>query len=163
MTGFYIRKYEEKDMVAIQSLWNSIIDEGESYIYTEHFSSDKIAQMLESQDAVYCAVNEADKVIGFYILHPNFAGRASHIANAAYAVNKNDRGVGIGKMLGSHSLRTAKDLGFRAIQFNAVVSTNIGAVQLWESLGFTRIGEIPEAFEKNDGKLVPLYIYYRSL
>ena len=163
MTNLHIRCYEEKDIDTIRLLWNSIIDEGKSYLYNEHFSIEEITQMLKSQDAVYCAVNDNDEMVGFYILHPNFVGRGKHIANATYGVNKNYRGSGIGKMLGKHSLEIAKELGFKAIQFNAVVSTNIGAVHLWESLGLKRVGEIPQAFVKDNGSVVSLYLYYKSI
>ncbi|MEW8955274.1 N-acetyltransferase family protein [Clostridium sp.] len=163
MISFKIRKYEKRDINSIKNIWNSIVDDGESYMYDEEFSTEEIEKMLENQSAVYCGVNDKDEVIGFYILHPNFMGRGGHIANATYGIHKNYRGFGVGRELGKHSIEMAKKLNFKAIQFNAVISTNIGAVYLWESLEFKRIGEIPKAFVKNDGKVVSLYIYHRYI
>jgi L-amino acid N-acyltransferase YncA len=95
-----------------------------------------------------CAVNNKDEVVAFYILHKNFPGSGAHIGNALYAVRNDYRSKGIGKLLGSHSIETARKCGYKALQFNSVVSTNIASLRLWEQLGFIRVGNIPEAFMK---------------
>lgn len=140
-----IDEFRKEDINSIEYIWNEVIDEGESFFWKEHFSNSKVSEILFNQKAVYCAKYNG-QVVGFYILHDNFPGRGNHIANALYAIKKEFRGKGIGKILGEHSIRTAKEYGYKAMQFNSVVSTNIAAVHLWESLGFNRVGQVDNAF-----------------
>ncbi|SFL57345.1 L-amino acid N-acyltransferase YncA [Paenibacillus sp. 1_12] len=159
-----IRSYQKEDTAAIELIWNHVIDEGDSFLWTEHFSRDKIIDIVTKQDQTYCAIEcESGEVIGFYILHKNFPGRGSHIANALYAVRFDYRKKGIGKMLGSHSIEVSRQSGYRAIQFNSIVSTNTASIRLWESLGFERIGLVKEAFKKCDNQFVDLYVYSKRL
>ena len=162
MNNLTIKEFIEEDINSIVFIWNEVIDEGNSFFWRKHFSNNGILQILNSQKAVYC-VKYNEEVIGFYILHDNFPGRGNHISNALYAIKKEFRGKGIGKMLGEHSIRISKECGYKAMQFNSVVSTNIASVHLWESLGFTRVGQINNAFIKDNDDVVDIYIYYKSL
>ncbi|MDP4146670.1 MAG: N-acetyltransferase [Bacillota bacterium] len=157
-----IRKFKSEDLNDIVSIWNEVIDEGESFFWKDYFSTDTISGILKNQKAVYCSVFD-NEVVGFYILHDNFPGRGSHISNALYAIRKEYRGKGIGKMLGEHSLKISKECGYKAMQFNSVVSTNTASISLWEGLGFVRIGEIKHAFIKDDNEVADIYIYNKSL
>lgn len=156
-----IEKFNEEDINSIEYIWNEVIDEGESFFWTEHFSNSKVSEILVNQKAVYC-VKYNGQVVGFYILHDNFPSRGNHIANALYAITKEFRGKGIGKMLGEHSIRTAKECGYKAMQFNSVVSTNIASVHLWESLRFNRVGQVKNAFTRNNNEIVDIYIYFKA-
>jgi L-amino acid N-acyltransferase YncA len=119
-----------------------------------------LAPLAES----YVACDEASgEIVGAYYFKPNFPGRGSHVANATYMVKRNQHGRGIGRLLGTHSLQQARQAGYRAMQFNAVVSVNRAAVALWERLGFQRIGTVPEGFRLPDGRYVDLYIMYQAL
>ena len=153
----------EQDLDALHWIWNQVIQEGESFHWTEPFSRERIEEIIRNQDAVYCAVNDSGDTVGFYILHKNASGRGSHVANALYAIRKDCRKQGIGKMLGVHSIEKSKEYGYKAIQFNSVVSTNTGSVRLWESLGFQRAGTLEGAFRNNAGEFVDVYIYMRKL
>ncbi|AGK96099.1 GNAT family N-acetyltransferase [Clostridium pasteurianum] len=157
-----IEKFKEEDINSIKYIWNEVIDEGESFFWREHFSNSKISEILFNQRAVYCAKYNG-KVIGFYILHDNFPGRGNHIANALYAITKEFRRKGIGKILGKHSIKVAQECGYKALQFNSIVSTNIASVNLWESLGFNRIGQVSSAFTRNNNEVVDIYIYFKTL
>lgn len=157
-----IREFKNEDINSIEVIWNEVIDEGESFFWREHFSTDTISQILNNQKFIYCSVVN-DKVVGFYILHDNFPGRGNHIANALYAIKKEFRGQGIGKILGEHSIKISKECGYKAMQFNSIVSTNIASVRLWETLGFKRVGQIENAFVKENSEVVDIYIYYKSL
>ena len=100
-------------------------------------------------------------MVGLYILHPNNVGRCGHICNASYAVRADQRGRHIGESLVRHSMTTAKELGFRILQFNAVVKSNKSALHLYEKLGFVQLGVIPGGFKKDNGTyedIVPHYI-----
>lgn len=157
----FIREFRNEDDQAIALIWNEVIDEGESFFWKDRFPIELIKEVLQKQKAIYCAELNGE-VIGFYILHDNYPGRGSHISNALYAVKKEFRGHGIGKMLGEHSISAAKSLGYQAMQFNSVVSTNVAPIHLWESLGFNRVGKIEHGFVKDNGKVADLYIYYKS-
>ena len=102
-------------------------------------------------------------IVGLYILHPNNVGRCGHICNASYAVNKACRGKHIGEQLVKDSLLNAKRLGFKVIQFNAVVESNIHARHLYERLGFTQLGTIPKGFRLKNGHYENICPYYRGL
>jgi L-amino acid N-acyltransferase YncA len=157
-----IREFQSEDINSIVSIWNEVIDEGNSFFWRRHFSNDEMLHIISSQKAVYCSMFN-EEVIGFYILHDNFPDRGNHISNALYAIRKKFRGNGIGKMLGEHSLRIAKECGYKAMQFNSIVSTNTVSIHLWESLGFSRVGHIYKAFTLDDMEAVDIYIYYKSL
>lgn len=94
-----IEEFKEDDIDSIHSLWNEIIDEGESFFWKEHFSREKILDILKSQDVVYCAKDNDIIVAGFYILHSNAPGRGNHISNALYAIRKDYRGKVLARYL----------------------------------------------------------------
>ena len=98
-----------------------------------------------------------------YILHPNNVGRCGHIANASYAVASASRGRHIGGALVEDSLAQARSLGFRLMQFNAVVDANTHARRLYERLGFRPLGRIPGGFLMKDGHYEDIWLYYIEL
>src|ERR1043165_6072706 len=102
-------------------------------------------------------------VIGTYILRPNQLGPGSHVANAAFMVAPDAQGSGVGRKMAVHCLSEARRMGFRAMQFNFVVSTNTRATDLWQQLGFKIIGTLPGAFLHPEKGYVDVYVMYRSL
>ena len=103
-----------------------------------------------------------EQVAGTYLLSPNKPGPASHLANAGFMVDPAVRGRGIGRQLAAHCFDRARELGYRGMVFNAVVSTN-PAVRLWQSLGFAEVGRVPGAFRLPDASFADLLIMYRDL
>jgi L-amino acid N-acyltransferase YncA len=108
-------------------------------------------------------VEEKNQILGTYIIKPNQIDLGSHIANCSYMVHPNAQGKGIGKLMYEHSIKNANQLGFKAIQFNIVVSTNINAVKLWEKYGFAIIGTIPNGFNHKKLGFVDAHIMYKEL
>jgi ribosomal protein S18 acetylase RimI-like enzyme len=102
-------------------------------------------------------------VVGTYILRANQPGLGSHVANAAFMVLPQARGIGVGRQMGEHCLEEARRLGFRAMQFNFVVSTNQVAIRLWESLGFKIVATLPGAFLDSNKGFIDVYIMFRKL
>ena len=98
-----------------------------------------------------------------YILHPDNVGRCGHICNASYAVKTTYRGQKIGEQLVRHCLHQARQMGFRILQFNAVVKENYAARKLYEKLGFVTIGTVAEGFQKKDGTYSDIVLYYFPL
>ena len=106
---------------------------------------------------------ENNEVLGAYYIKPNAMGPSSHICNCGYMVSSEARGKGITSRLCEHSQQKAIELGFEAMQFNSVVSTNVVAVKLWEKLGFSIVGTIPKAYKHTQLGLVDSYVMYKWL
>lgn len=143
-------------------IWNEVVDEGVAFPQEERLDAKSGEAFFASQS--YSAVAEEDgKVYGLYILHPNNVGRCGHICNASYAVSSDARGRHIGEMLVKDCLWMGLELGFRVLQFNAVVESNIHARHLYERLGFVQLGTIPGGFRMKDGHYENICPYYHEL
>lgn len=157
-----IRAYTPQDVAQMIAVWNEVVADGVAFPQEEPLNEETGAAFFAAQS--HCGVAEEDgRVVGLYILHPNNVGRCGHIANASYAVSSRCRGRHIGEQLVKDSLETAKALGFRILQFNAVVESNRAARHLYERLGFVPLGIIPEGFRMKDGHYENICPYYRVL
>ena len=157
-----IRKYQETDLPAMIAIWNEVVNEGIAFPQEECLNEESGARFFAAQS--YSGVAEAEgEVAGLYILHPNNIGRCGHICNASYAVSAARRGQHIGEKLVLDCLAQAKRLGFRILQFNAVVESNLHDRHLYERLGFVQLGTIPGGFRRKDGRYENICPYYRCL
>ena len=157
-----IRKYQETDLPEMTAIWNEVVEDGIAFPQEECLTEETGKAFFASQS--YTGVAEEDnRIVGLYILHPNNVGRCGHICNASYAVSSTCRGQHIGEKLVLDCLKTAKDLGFRVLQFNAVVESNIHARHLYERLGFVQLGTIPGGFRMKDGHYENICPYYHVL
>ena len=157
-----IRPYQDTDLGPLLTIMNEIIACGDAFAYDTPFTPQQLAEYLDTYPTAFVVTLDR-RVVGGYVLRANQPGRGSHVANATYLVASQTRGHGIGKTLAGHSLLEARRQGFTAIQFNAVVSTNTGAVTLWQKLGFKIIGTVPNAFRHVGGRYVDLHIMHRLL
>lgn len=157
-----IRLFEEADLTAMCAIWNEVVEAGVAFPQEECLDVGSARAFFSSQSATTVAVCDGE-VCGLSILHPNNVGRCGHVANASYAVSKAMRGRGVGRALVSDSLDRAGRLGFRGLQFNAVVETNAGAIRLYEDLGFALVGTVPEGFRMKDGTFANTRIYFHSV
>jgi len=159
-----IREYKKKDLPEMIEIWNEIVEEGVAYPQEEYLTIESGTEFFSSQTYTAVAVDiETEKVHGLYILHPNNIGRCGHICNASYAVSSKYRGIHIGEKLVLDCIMQGKLHGFRILQFNAVVASNIHARHLYERLGFIPLGVIPEGFRMKDGHYEDICPYYRVL
>lgn len=157
-----VRPMQPEDLPAAATIWNQVVEDGIAFPQMETLDLPAAEAFFGQQDLT--AVAELDgKVVGLYILHPNNVGRCGHICNASYAVDRHTRGHGIGKALVSDCLHRAKELGYRVLQFNAVVATNTPARRLYEQLGFVQLGTIPGGFLMPDGHYEDICPYYHEL
>lgn len=162
MNELTIRKYGESDLAAMTEIWNEVVADGVAFPQTELLTPQRAREFFRSQS--FAAVAEKDgRILGLYILHPNNVGRCGHLANASYAVSSAARGQGAGEALVRHSMATAAELGFRVLQFNAVVATNAAALHLYEKLGFVRLGTVPGGFLMRDGRYEDIVLFYHTL
>ncbi len=157
-----IREFSADDIPEMADIWNSIVEDGIAFPQEETLGPSEALSFFSSQ--TYSAVAAADGLIaGLYILHPNNVGRCGHICNCSYAVRKDMRGRHIGESLVRDSMAAGRRLGFRIMQFNAVVRTNASARHLYESLGFKPLGIIPGGFHMKDGSYEDIVPYYAEL
>lgn len=157
-----VREYTKHDLPDMIRIWNEVVEDGIAFPQEELLDAESGDAFFASQS--YCGVAEEDgKVYGLYILHPNNIGRCGHICNASYAVSSDARGRHIGEMLVKDCLRMGRELGFRVLQFNAVVESNVHARHLYERLGFVQLGTIPGGFRMKDGHYENICPYYHEL
>src|SRR5215472_12792857 len=174
----------EADCDAIWNIFREVVVAGDTYAMDPNVSrEDALAYWFGPGTRTYVAqgdpladgvavpgkptasseITRARQILGTYILRPNQSGGGSHVANAGFMVSASARGQGIGRAMAEHCLSEARRLGFRAMQFNYVISTNTAAIHLWEDLGFEIVGTLPSAFRHPDQGYVDVHVMYRSL
>jgi L-amino acid N-acyltransferase YncA len=158
-----IRAATKADRDAIWKIFHEVVAAGDTYALDPCMSREEALSYWFGAGTETYVAESAGQVAGTYILRPNQSGGGSHIANAAFMVAPDARGHGIGRAMGEHCLSEARQLGFRAMQFNFVISTNESAVRLWEELGFTKVGTLPAAFRHPEKGYVDAYVMFRSL
>ncbi len=157
-----VRGYNENDLKAMIDIWNEVVEEGIAFPQLEFLDSRTGPEFFASQS--YCGVaDDNGKVVGLYILHPNNIGRCGHIGNASFAVGSSYRGEHIGEKLVLDCIEKAREIGFKLMQFNAVVESNIHARHLYERIGFKLLGTIPGGFRMKDGHYENICLYYIEL
>jgi len=158
-----IRPATDSDRDAIWEIFREVIAAGETYPINPKIPREQALDYWFKHSAHVCVAESDHKIVGSYTLHQNQAGGGAHVANAAFIVSKAARGQGIGRAMGEHCLQEARRLGFRAMQFNFVVSTNKSAVKLWQDLGMKIVGTLPSAFRHPQKGYVDVYVMYQSL
>jgi len=158
-----IRPATRDDDDAIWSIFHAVVALGDTYLFEQEMARDEALSYWFHPDTHTYVAEHDGRVVGTYILKPNQPGLGSHVANAAFMVSPSARGCGIGRRMGEHSLIEARRLGFRAMQFNFVVSTNERAVRLWQALGFEIVGTLPGAFRHSQHGFVDAYVMFRAL
>ena len=158
-----IRRAGEADFDAIWRIFHQVVRRGDTYTYDPETTREQAYSIwMTGGQTTYVACVDG-RVVGTYILKPNQPGLGSHVANAGYMVGEDGRGRGVGRAMCEHSLEEARGMGFHAMQFNMVVSTNESAVALWKKLGFSIVGTLPQAYRHRELGLVDAYVMHRFL
>ena len=164
MMNIIVREYEQGDLSDMIRIWNEVVEDGVAFPQEELLDEVTGKEFFAAQTYSAVALDADTGVIyGLYILHPNNVGRCGHICNASYAVSRDSRGLHIGEKLVSDCLAQGKAHGFRILQFNAVVASNLHARHLYERLGFVQLGVIPQGFRMKDGHYEDIIPYYHTL
>jgi GNAT superfamily N-acetyltransferase len=159
-----IREASDVDWDDIYPFFQSIVAAGETYAYPEGLSSKEARELwMQRPPGLTVVGTDSHTAVGSAKMGPNRPGRGSHVATASFMVSPDHQGLGIGRALADYVIEWARGRGFRSIQFNAVVETNGGAVHLWQSLGFTILATVPEAFNHPKHGLVGLHVMYLTL
>jgi ribosomal protein S18 acetylase RimI-like enzyme len=155
---------EASDWPGIWAAFEPIVREGETYPLDTNLSeAGARAYWFASDKTIFVADDAEQGVIGSYYLKPNSTGPAAHVCNAGYIVHPAARGRGVAQSLCRHSIGEARQRGYRAMQYNLVISTNDRAVRLWQHMGFGIVGALPGAFRRPNGDYVDALVMYRSL
>jgi len=169
-----IRQATDTDRDAIWKIFHEVVSAGDTYVFDPNTSREEalgywfradthtyVAEQVRQSDGL---VSRRDRqVVGTYVLRPNRPDLGAHVSNASFMVAPTARRLGVGRAMGEHCLTEARRLGFRAMQFNFVVSTNESAVHLWQDLGFKIVGTLPGAFRHSGKGYVDVYVMFRSL
>jgi GNAT superfamily N-acetyltransferase len=158
-----IRQARNEDSDGIWSILQPVFRAGETYALPRDIGRDEALAYWRGKDAEVFVAEEAEHLLGTYSLRPNRAGGGSHVANCGYITAPGVEGKGIGRALLEHSLSRARERGFRAMQFNFVVSTNQRAVKTWQGSGFEIVGRLPGAFLHPTLGYVDALVMYRQL
>ncbi len=159
-----IRKYQETDWDQVWPIIEKVFRAGETYAFAPDISEQEAHKVwIASPLETYVACDETDTILGTYYIKPNQPGLGSHVCNCGYIVSESARGKGFASSMCEHSQQMAVRLGFRAMQYNLVVSTNEGAIRLWKKLGFQVIGTLPNAFNSKTSGYVDALIMYKEL
>lgn len=159
-----IRSAVAEDWPHIYPFYAEIVQAGETYAFPPGQSLDEARSWwMEEPPGLTVVAVDGEEILGSAKMGPNRPGRGSHVATASFMVDPAHRGQGVGRGLGEYALAWARDAGYAAMQFNAVVETNKAAVVLWQKLGFEIIATVPDAFEHSRHGRVGLHLMYRRL
>ena len=158
-----IRLATRDDSEAIWGILEPMIRAGETYTLPREMSKEEALSYWFAAEKETFVWEENGAILGTYFLKANQQGGGAHVANCGYVTAVAAQGRGIARAMCLHSLGRAKERGFRAMQFNFVVSTNERAVKLWQSLGFEIVGRLPGTFEHPERGFVDALVMYSKL
>lgn len=159
-----IRHIQNDDWPDVWQIIEPVFRAGETYPYPIDIAEPEARHAwLDAPEATFIAVDESAGVLGTYYIKPNQPGLGSHVCNCGYVVAAEARGRGVASLMCVHSQQQAVVMGFRAMQYNLVVSTNEQAVRLWKRYGFDVVGRLPGAFDHARFGFVDALVMYKQL
>lgn len=158
-----IRLGKETDFKEIWNIFKEVIKTEDTYYFFKDTSMlDCFNYFFDEEGSIYVGTNQEGEIVAFYRMIKNKPDLGGHVCNGSFMVKPSYQSKGVGKALGEDFIKRAKEEGFKGIQFNYVVSNNLRAIRLWESLGFEIVGKLPGGFKSKDA-YIDVYIMYRSL
>ena len=158
-----IREATEEDFQGVWPIFHEIVSAGETYAIPRETTREEALDIWFRQPHKTFVIEENGRIWGTYYIKKNHPGPGGHVCNCGYMVSSMARGRGLATAMCEHSQQTALKLGYRAMQFNLVASTNQGAIRLWKKLGFEIIGGLPKAFEHPELGYVDAFVMYKWL
>jgi len=158
-----IRSATAGDADAIWRIFHDVVQGGDTYTFPPDTPRQQGLDYFLAPGITSWVLEDDGRVIGIYKLIANHVGLGSHVANASFMVDPAVQGKGAGRAMGEHCLEQARQAGYRAMQFNFVVSTNSAAVNLWKKLGFEIVGTLPNAYRHSRLGYVDAFVMYREL
>jgi len=158
-----IRQATSNDYDSVWEIFRDVIKTGDSYVFAPDTPKEDLKKHWFADYMHTYVLEHEGQIAGTYIIKPNYIDLGAHVANGSYMVHPSFFGKGIGHAMCEHSLAEAKRLGFKAMQYNLVVSTNTGAIRLWKKFGFEIVGTLPRAFNHKKLGFVDAVVMYRGL
>lgn len=158
-----IREATRQDFDQIWPFFREIASAGETYAYPRNITKEQAATLWIDAPRQTYVCEEHGRILGSYYITTNHAGPGDHVCNCGYMVSPEARGRGLATAMCEHSQEVARHLGYKAMQFNFVASTNEGAVRLWSRLGFATVGRLPRAFNHPAKGYVDALVMYKWL
>jgi len=158
-----IREATPDDFENIWPIFHEVSSAGDTYAYPRETSKSESERLWMDVPRQTYVVEIDGRIVGTYYIKTNQTGPGSHVCNCGYMVATSARGKGIATELCEHSQSVAVQLGYKAMQFNFVASTNDGAVRLWQKLGFEIVGRLPRAFNHPTKGFVDALLLYKWL
>jgi len=160
----HIREYQASDWKAILPMLQATFLAGDTYTFSPKSTENEIHRVwVEVPARTFVACDTAGQILGTYFIKPNQPGLGAHVCNCGYVVPPQAQGRGIASLMCEHSQVEAVAMGFRAMQFNFVVSSNIRAIRLWEKLGFSVVGRLPKAFHHQQLGYIDALVMFKEL
>lgn len=159
-----IRRFEDADWPVVWPILRATFAAGDTYAFAPQSTEAEIRRAwIDAPAATYVACAQDGRLLGTYYIKANQAGLGAHVSNCGYVVASDAQGRGVATAMCEHSQKEALSLGFRAMQFNLVVSTNERAIRLWQKLGYSVIGTLPGAFRHQRLGYVDALVMYKQL
>lgn len=158
-----IREATPADFDQIWPIFQEIVAAGDTYAYPPDITKAQAFDLWMNAPRKTYVAEEDGRILGSYFIKINQAGPGDHVCNCGYMVSSAARGRGMATMMCEHSQEVARQLGYKAMQFNIVVSTNETAVRLWTRLGFATVGRLPKAFRHPAKGYVDALVMYKWL
>ena len=159
-----LRLAQDADWPSLWAILQPTFVRADTYAYPPDISeADARKTWMELPAATFVACDDQGAVLGTYVIKANQPGQGAHVSNCGYVVSENARGLGVASAMCEHSQRQALAMGFRAMQFNFVISTNEGAVRLWRRHGFEIVGTLPGAFRHPKQGFVDAFVMFKQL
>ncbi len=158
-----IREATRKDFEQIWPIFSEVTAAGETYGYSRDTTKEQALKVWMDAPRKTYVLEENGRILGTYYIKTNQEGPGAHVCNCGYMVSSSARGRGIATAMCEHSQDVARALGYKAMQFNFVASTNEGAVRLWSKLGFATVGHLPKAFNQPAKGYVDALVMYKWL
>jgi len=158
-----IRSYRKDDRAALWRLLEPVVRAGETYALPRDMPKQSVIAYWTGLDRETFVAEIDGEIAGTYYLRANHAGGGAHVANCGYVTAPKFTGRGVARTMCRDSWEKARERGFRAMQFNLVVSTNERAIRLWEALGFKTVGRLPGAFAHPRHGDIDALVMYRRL
>lgn len=158
-----IREATSTDFDAIWPIFRDIVKAGDTYAYAPDTTKKESLTIWLEQPRKTFVFEQDGQILGSYYLKTNQAGPGNHVCNCGYMVSSSARGKGLATAMCEHSQEIATELGYRAMQFNFVASSNEGAIRLWHRLGYDTVGKLPRAFNHPELGFIDALVMYKWL
>ena len=161
--SFVIREAVKADFDFIWPIFHEIVSLGETYAFSLDATKQQAEEIWLDAPSKTFVFEKDGEILGTYYIKNNQDGPGSHVCNCGYMVSSASRGEGLATSMCMHSQEVAKQLGYKAMQFNFVASTNVGAIRLWSKLGFETVGRVPKAFNHRERGYIDVLVMYKWL